>query len=147
MLAESRELEGRKLRICQGWDAIWNRGELDATEELLAAAYVRETANVGRQDLRDFKRMVRSVRSGFPDLRLEVDEMVGEREKVATRWSVSGTQTGTFLGMPAIGRKISLRGVTISTFQGDLVIADWVTWEPPDMMRALGILFIGQGEQ
>jgi steroid delta-isomerase-like uncharacterized protein len=132
-----------KEMIAEGWDAIWNRGELAAVDALMAPAYVREAANMGAQDRAQLKATVVGVRASFPDLRLDIDEMVGEGTSVATRWTVSGTHAQSFIGVPPTREHVVLRGVTISRFSEGRVASDWLTWDPLDMVRALGIVFIG----
>jgi len=132
-----------KHAIADGWDAIWNHGDLAVVDVLMAPGYLRETPNLEPQDREQFKGTVVRVRASFQDLRLEIDEMIGEGSTIATRWTVSGTHAGSFFGVPRTNQRVLLRGVTISKFSGDQVTSDWLTWDPVDMVRALGIMFIG----
>jgi steroid delta-isomerase-like uncharacterized protein len=140
VMATAAEL---KDRIRDGWHTIWNVGDLDAVDDLMAPDYVREAATLGVETREGFKATVAAVRAGFPDLYLEIDDMVCEGEKVVTRWTVRGTHRGRFLDLPPTGQAAVLRGVTISTFRNDQVVSDWLTWDPSDMARAVGVTFLG----
>jgi steroid delta-isomerase-like uncharacterized protein len=136
--------EVAKEAIAAGWDAIWNRGEPGAVDELMAPGYVREAANLAPQDREQLKATVVAVRTSFPDFRIDIDQILAEGSTVATRWTCSGTHTQAFGGVPPTRQHVVLRGVTISTFEGGRVVSDWLTWDPLDMVRALGIVFIGE---
>ncbi len=91
-------------------DQVWNKGELAAANEYLAANCVcndRLTPARGREGL---KRHMMKLRSAFPDLRLTIEDMVAEDDKVATRWSLHGTHEG---GLPAIGVRPTGEEVTV----------------------------------
>ena len=62
----------------------------------------------GREGLRE---MIRQMRTSFPDMYWVVDEMTGEAE--CTRFTWTGTQRGPFLGVPATGRHVTVKGVVI----------------------------------
>ena len=63
------------------------------------------------------------------------------------RWRSRGTHTETFLDVPPTGRAVEVVGVTFATFDGDRVTAEWVTWDPRQLLRALGIISIGEGNR
>src|SRR5271166_3768986 len=50
---------------------------------------------------------------GFPDLRIEVDDIMAEGEKVAHRFTFFGTHRGEFLGIAATGKSISAAGIQV----------------------------------
>src|SRR3954451_14269016 len=47
---------------------------------------------------------------GFPDLRLTVEDAVGEGDLVAQRVHFAGTHTGEFQGLPPTRRKVEFSG-------------------------------------
>ena len=46
------------------------------------------------------------MRSGFSDVQWNIEDMVADEEKVAVRWTLTGTHDGEFLGLKATGTKI-----------------------------------------
>ena len=84
---------GTRSRIRAAWHAAWNDGALAAMGELLADGYVRHS---GGRDGRSLDRaglldVIRSVREAFPDLETSIEDMFGEGDRVAIRWSSAGT--------------------------------------------------------
>ena len=55
---------------------------------------------------------------GFPDLRIEIEDIIAEGEKVAHRFTVYGTHRGEFLVIAATGKSVSASGMQINLFSG-----------------------------
>jgi predicted ester cyclase len=65
------------------------------------------------------------------DLRLEIHETFGRDDKLAARYTVTGTHTGEQMGIPATGREISITGITIMHFEDGKVVERWDVDAPP----------------
>ncbi|MFD8159373.1 flavin reductase [Streptomyces malaysiensis] len=131
----------RTARIRSTWQAVWDRGQVDALDQLLGPAYVRRRGPAAApQDREQFKESIRAVRRAFPDLRTEIEEIVEEGETLAIRWRSTGSHTGDFLGVPATGRPVEVCGATFTRFDHGVVSEEWVTWDPRQLLEALGIV-------
>jgi steroid delta-isomerase-like uncharacterized protein len=62
---------------------------------------------------------------GFPDLRVEVSDIIAEGEKVAHRFTFFGTHRGEFLGVAATGKPISVAGMQMNLFSCGKCIEVW----------------------
>jgi predicted ester cyclase len=58
------------------------------------------------------------MREAFPDARFTIEDMVGEGDKLADRYTISGTHIRPVLGIAPTGRKIQLSGITIVRISG-----------------------------
>lgn len=58
-------------------------------------------------------------------------------QKIAIRWSATGTHRGKFLGVPATGRKIRFAGIEIIEIGNGQVIARWGEWDGLDIREQL----------
>ncbi|MPY77072.1 MAG: DUF4440 domain-containing protein [Actinophytocola sp.] len=131
----------RKQRVREVWQASWGRGDVDALDELLDPSYRRHTASGGTPQSRDgFKASILSTREAFPNLMTTIEEMVEEGDRLAIRWRSTGTHTGTFHDVPPTGRDVEVFGVTFAHFTGSAVAEEWVTWDPLQLLTALGII-------
>jgi len=136
--------DDRRDRIQQAWEAAWDRGEVDALDDLLSPDYRRiESAGAGH-DLTEFKASIIATRSAFPDLVTTIDEIVIEGDRAAIRWHSSGTNEHSFLGVPATKRQVSVSGATFAHFDSDRIVEEYVTWDPRALLTALGIISVGQ---
>lgn len=134
----------RRVRIEKAWDAAWDRGEVDAFDDLLGADYRRLGSDGTALGLAEFKASVVATRSAFPDLVTTIDEIVLEGDRAAIRWHSAGRHEHSFLGVPATGRQVAVSGATFARFEGDRIVEEHVSWDPRSLLTALGIISVGQ---
>ena len=134
----------RRDRIRTAWEAAWDRGEVDALDDLLGPAYRRIGATGPGQDATEFKASIIATRSAFPDLVTTIDEIVVDGDRAAVRWHSEGSHEQSFLGVPATKRQVSVSGATFAHFDGDRIAEEFVTWDPRSLLTALGIIAVGQ---
>lgn len=120
-------------------DQVFNQGNLQAVDDLLAPNYINHTAlpNLppGSAGTKIFVSMFRAV---FPDLSITIDDMIAEGDKVVVRHTTRGTHTGTFLGIPPTGCSIQSFGVDIVRIVDDKLVEDWGIIDQPALMQQLG---------
>ena len=121
---------------------VWNAGDLDVIDELLAPEWVRHDPSAP-EELRGpdgFRRFVEMYRGAFPDLRFTVEDQVAEGDKVATRWSAVGTHQEELMGMPPSGNRAEVTGITLERFSGGKFVESWDQHDALGMMRQLGVV-------
>ena len=92
------------------FEELWNAGDLRVADELVAADHVH---HVGGQELRGpdgVKGAVTWLRTAFPDLRFEIDNVISDGDQAAVRWTASGTHLGSLAGMQPTGRRVEWTG-------------------------------------
>ena len=62
---------------------------------------------------------------GFPDMRIEIDDIIAEGEKVVHRFMFYGTHKGEFLGLAPTGKQVRAAGVHIHLFKDGHAIEVW----------------------
>jgi len=83
--------------------------------------------------------------TAFPDLHFTVEDLIAEGDKVVARATLSGTQQGTFMGIPATGKRMTITGIDINRFVGGKSVEHWVEMDRLGLMQQLGvILALGQ---
>jgi steroid delta-isomerase-like uncharacterized protein len=121
-------------------DEVWCKGNLGVVDEILSPSCVLHDPIAG--DLKGIdalKARVREYRSAFPDLRIDIDELIVAGEKVVTRWTASGTHKGPLMGIPPTGRTSAVSGMEIAHFVNGKVVEDWTTWDTLKFMQSLGV--------
>ena len=78
--------------------------------------------------------------AGFPGGGITVDDQIVDGDKVATRWTGRGTQTGEIAGIAPTGKEVTISGLTISRLEGDMVVEEWTTWDTLGMLIQLGAI-------
>jgi steroid delta-isomerase-like uncharacterized protein len=131
--------------VAKIWAAAWDRGEVDALDGLLSTEYRRRRTPADEGlSLAEFKAAITSARSAFPDLTTTIDEIVDEGDRMAIRWHTTGRHEGPYQGVPATHRAVQVNGATFARFEGDLVVEEYVTWDPRALLAALGVLHVGE---
>lgn len=79
-------------------------------------------------------------RAAFPDLKVVVDHVIAEGDKVAIRWTARGTNTGNGNGITATGRKVETSGTVLLRFKDGKLAEEWVAGDAMGLMRQLSLL-------
>ena len=78
--------------------------------------------------------------SVFPDLQFTIEDMIAEGDKVITRGVFTGTHTGDFMGIPATGRKVSIKYLDIWRLENGKAKENWVQMDLLGLMQQLGVI-------
>ena len=77
--------------------------------------------------------------TSFPDMQMEVQDLLVDGDKTVARVSVSATHDAEFLGVPATGRKVEMQLIDIMRFDDDgLVCEHWGVADMLSLMQQLG---------
>lgn len=79
---------------------------------------------------------------GFPDLRISVENAVGEGDLVAQRVQFEGTHTGEFQGLPPTQRKVSFSGLELNRFVDGKVVEHWFQLDALGLLQQLGLMVV-----
>ena len=79
-------------------------------------------------------------KDGFPDLHIAIEDMVAQGDRVAIRWTATGTHTGELMGIPATGKKICVTGIDINRIAGGKIVEHWGNFDQMGMMQQLGVV-------
>jgi steroid delta-isomerase-like uncharacterized protein len=110
------------------FDEIFNQGKFQVADEIYAVDF-RNHGLHQSVDLKTDQDAVHAEKKAFPDLRMSVQEMVAEGDKVAVLWTFSGTHTGSgYEGLPPTGTPVELRGITIWRIVDGRITEEWSSW-------------------
>ena len=63
--------------------------------------------------------------SAMPDLRVVIEDMIAEGDKVATRYSLEGTHEGELFGAPPTGTRLSIKSITVERVSEGKIREHW----------------------
>ena len=92
----------------------FNRQNLLVVDELFAEQFSVNGQTIGRDGLKTS--MSRHL-TGFPDLRVTIDDTIAEGNKVGIWYTVEGTHRGDFEGIPATGNHVKWSGFDLLTVE------------------------------
>jgi len=90
--------------------------------------------------LKDYKQFFSNLFDAFPDLHFTFDDMVVEGDKVACRWTFTGTHKGEFRGIPPTNKKVTIWAITISRIVGGKAVEEWERFDTLGWMQQLGLV-------
>ena len=79
-------------------------------------------------------------RSAMPDLRVVVEDMIAEGDKVAVRYTLEGTHEGELFGVPPTGQRLSIKSISVERVSDGKIIEHWRVTDSLDMMQQLGAI-------
>jgi steroid delta-isomerase-like uncharacterized protein len=86
------------------------------------------------------KQFYHSLWNAFPDSNLVIEDVIAEGDRVACRYILHGTHKADFMGIPASGTKIALRGMTILRFVNGKCAERWQALDELGLMQQLGAI-------
>ena len=119
----------------------FEKGNLGAVDELVADNYVDHTPPPKIPDNKaGLKQTVKMFRSAFPDLRMSVEDIVEEGNKVAFRTVTHGTHRGELMGIAPTGRSVSVNEEHFLRFTDGKIAEHWGVEDNLAMMQQLGVV-------
>ena len=121
-------LEQNKALAKRWFEEVWNRKEEEAIDRLFHSQGkchglpFPDSVLVGPEQ---FKEVHRNFCGAFPDLQIEVEDLIAEDNRVAVRWKCTMTHTGDHLGFPASGKKVVLTGSSMIVANGEQIEEGW----------------------
>jgi len=120
------------------FDEIWNKGRLDAIDELLAEdGIVHGLGEAGGEvsGPAAFRPFVERLRGAFPDIEVKVEQVVDDGDLIAARWVATMTHTGDNLGMPASGKRVTVTGMSMTRLRDGKLVEGWNNWDMLSLMQ------------
>ena len=134
--------EENKAKQCRVWEEVFNKGNLEIIPELLAPNYVSHES--GAKGPEGFKQALTMVRTAFPDFHCTIDDMLAEGYKVVTRYTMTGTHKGEYMGIAPTGKKVTSTGIVITRWAGGKEVEAWGVSDMLAMYQQLGVSPPGQ---
>jgi predicted ester cyclase len=92
--------EGNKLVVRQFIEEVLNKRNVEAAGEYFTEDMVELVPFPGQgPGLAGLKDVVRGLHAAFPDMHWTIEEQIAEGDRVMTRFTWSGTNGGSFMGM------------------------------------------------
>jgi predicted ester cyclase len=83
---------------------------------------------------------IRRYHDAFPDLRIDIDELIATADTVVLRSTFRGTDTGGYAGRPPTGRAVDEWVMTIMHFERDKVVREWIGADKLGLFIQLGVV-------
>ena len=123
------------------YDAI-NSGDVDGFGDHLADDFVEHEVTPSQDSTKaGTKGLIKMMTIAIPDLRFDAEDVISSVDKVVARARVTGTNTGTFMGMPPTGKGVDVQVIDMVRFGDDgLVREHWGVMDTMSIMQQLGVV-------
>jgi len=123
---------------------VFDKGNLALANEIIDARYINHGTDAppggwprGPEGTRA---IVTTYRGAFPDLRYTIEDQSAEGDKVVTRWTAHGTNTGSLMGMPPTNKPAVVTGISIEQIANGKITETWINFDALGMMQQLGVI-------
>jgi steroid delta-isomerase-like uncharacterized protein len=134
--------EANKQLVQRWFEQVWNQKSEAAVDEMLSQqgkAYGfpdTDSVHVGPEA---FKTVHRVFCGAFPDVRVEIKDIVAEGDRVAIRWDASMTHLGDHLGFAASGKKAVMPGSSFVIVKDGKIAEGWNYMDFQAMVQKLQV--------
>ena len=131
-------LENREI-VREFYRQVVNGGNLGMLANFLSPDYI-EHYNPAASGHEGFTHFFLQLSSAFPDLRISIDDLISEGDKVAARVTVRATHQGVFMGsLQPTGRKVVFSGIDIFQLRAGKITARWNLRDIFGLVQQLGV--------
>ncbi|GAB4328207.1 MAG: hypothetical protein Kow0074_23990 [Candidatus Zixiibacteriota bacterium] len=133
--------EQNKERVREFFDKVINGRDMTRFDDYLSSNFVEheplEPFPPTREGVRSF---FESMRAAFPDLKVSIEDMVAEGDKVVARQMWRGTHKGEFMGVPASGKTVAFPVIDILRLADGKATDHWGVPGTLTMMQQIGAI-------
>ena len=133
--------EENKALMRRFYEEVFNQKNLAAIDDFVAPTFVNYSASqlgMTGGDLEHVKQFLSMVMQSFPDLHYTVEDLLAEGDQVVARLTISGTQQGTFMGIPSTGKHAAISDIEIFRMTGGKMVECWVQADYLGLLQQLG---------
>lgn len=118
--------ERNKQLVIRLIDEVWNGGDLRQLSELWSGPS-RDEAYSSHKILT----------GAFPDLRIEIEDLIAEGDRVAARLSLRGTHLGPFRGIAPTGRQVHFTAIRVYQITDGKIVGSWANQDALGLLQQL----------
>lgn len=120
-------------------DEIFNKGDFDLIEKHFSPQYAYHGS--GGQEFKgwaELKKFLGTHKTAFPDAHTTVDDVIDGGNKIAVRFSFSGTHRGPLGEIKPSGKKVKASAITVLRLSRGKIAEEWEVMEELQMMQQIG---------
>ncbi len=130
----------RKATVRRLNDELWNKGNLDIADEVLAGHCSIHDPSFPVDGVAGLKEQVRQLRQANPDLHMDTHDILCDGDMTCERWTIGATARGEFRGIPGTGKTYVMTGMSMEKWDGDRIVELWVNYDLLGTLQQLGVI-------
>ncbi len=134
-------IEENKAVVRRLENEAWNKGNLAVADELIASNCVYHNAPPGTPPGPEgFKRLVEIYRTAIPDVRVTLEDLIAEGDKVVERRIAQGTHQGELWGIAPTSKSVTVTGIAIWHVIDGKVVERWESRDTLNVLQQPGAI-------
>jgi steroid delta-isomerase-like uncharacterized protein len=128
--------------LVENWASAWSSRDVAKVLSIFTDDCVYEdvtmgVVNHGKTELETF---ARGIFAAFPDFTLQLTSQFAAGSWAGAEWTMSATHKGDLPGLPATGKRFSIRGATVFELQGEKIrrVSDY--WDMVTFLKQTGVM-------
>ncbi|HEX3302902.1 MAG TPA: ester cyclase [Thermomicrobiales bacterium] len=117
-------------------EEVVNRGRADLINDLVAADYVFHCPDGDLYGPLGARLNVEELWLAFPDLHMDLTDLVGEGNLVARRFVLRGVHLGPFLGLRPTEDDVSIPGIALDRLANGRIAESWIAFNTLGLVHA-----------
>jgi steroid delta-isomerase-like uncharacterized protein len=119
------------------FDQVWNQRRGDVIAQMVTPDVVVHGLGDDRIGADAFREFHRTFLGAFPDLTVEVNEVIGDGDVTAARFTVRGTHQGDHLGFNATGKPLLTTGMAWVRWRDGRIVEGWNEFDSAGKITAM----------
>jgi steroid delta-isomerase-like uncharacterized protein len=122
-----------------------NKGDIAGFGDLVADDFVEHQGGPGLPPTKEGTlEFFRILLAAFPDMHMNVEDLIANGDKTVARVMVTGTHKGEFMEVPPAGTRVEVQLIDIMRFNSaGLVCEHWGVADMLSLMQQLGVVPAG----
>ena len=121
-------------------DEVINKGDYSAMRELLHPNYIYRSPGQELRGAEALESLFTTYRSGLPNLKTSIDDLIVSGDKVVISITLSGTHAGELMGIPATGKELTVHGMVLGRLEDRKIVEEWEILDMLGMFQQLGVV-------
>jgi predicted ester cyclase len=124
------------------FEQIWNNKDDSGIERFIAPNYrgfdpAEPEPILG---VEGYRRHFVTITTGFPDMRINIEDILEKGDRVVARWHVEATHTGNFGDLPPTGIAIKFLGISVARIPSLQLVEEHGISDTLGVLRQLGVI-------
>jgi steroid delta-isomerase-like uncharacterized protein len=136
---EKVDIEKNKDFIQNFNEDFWNKHNIAAFDQYFTTDFIAHFVD-GDQNAEQYKGICQAYFAAFPDMHVTINDVLAEGDKVVKVWTVNSTSKGDFMGIPATGKPMVLKGMEVFRIANGKIAELWVSMDNLGMLTQLGVI-------
>ncbi len=118
-----------------------NQGDASAVDDFVADDVRYHNAPPGMASgIEGYRQLIGGYLMAFPDLKMTIDDLISEGDKIVMRMTGRGTHKGEFMGIAPTGKTVEAGAITMMQFRDGRLTDEWEQVDALGMMQQLGVI-------